>query len=69
MARLTTKQRKAMPKGQFALPKQKRFPINDKTHEEKAIQLAPRALKAGTITPMQKAMIDKKAKAKLNKGK
>jgi hypothetical protein len=66
MAKLTTKARKALPGKSFAGPGRS-FPIEDKDHARKAIQLAPRAEKAGSITPMQKAMIDKKARAKLGK--
>lgn len=66
MAKLTTKARKKLPKKSFAGPGRS-FPIENKVHAEKAIQLAPRAVKAGSITPMQKAMIDKKARAKLAK--
>lgn len=66
MAKLTTGQRKALPSKSFAGPGRS-FPINDKPHARKAIQLAPRAVKAGSITPIQQAMIDKKAKTKLGK--
>lgn len=66
MAKLSTAARNKLPKGKFAGPGRS-FPIEDKVHARKDIQLAPRAVKAGNITPMQKAMIDKKARAKLGK--
>lgn len=65
MARLTTKQRAALPASSFALPKQRAFPVNDTVHAQKALQLAPRAVAAGSITPAQAAAIRAKAKAKL----
>ncbi len=64
MAVLSTKQRAKLPTSQFAGPSRS-FPINDKIHAEKAIQLAPRALHAGHITPEQEAAIQAKARAKL----
>lgn len=67
MAKITTAARKKLPSKSFALPKKRAFPLTDKIHAEKAIQLAPRAEKAGNITPMQKAMIDSKAERKLGK--
>ncbi len=66
MAKLTTSKRKALPSSKFAGPGRS-FPIEDKVHAAKAIQLAPRAVKAGSITPMQKAMIDAKARKKLGR--
>jgi hypothetical protein len=64
MAKLSTQQRKKMPAKEFALPGG-RFPVNDKVHQEKAIQLAPRSLKAGNISASQEKSIVSKAKAKL----
>lgn len=66
MAVLSTKQRKAMSQNEYALPG-KRFPINDPTHQEKAIQLAPRSLHAGNISKAQEKTIIRKADAKLGK--
>lgn len=76
MAKLSTAKRKSLPKSEFALPSKKgkggknkagrgAFPINDKAHARKALQLAPRSLKAGNISPAQEATIQRKAKAKL----
>ena len=75
MAKLSTAQRKNLPKSSFALPSKKgssknkagrgAFPINDKVHAEKALQLAPRSRKAGNITASEERTIQRKAKAKL----
>lgn len=67
MAKLTTKARKAIPSSKFAL-KGRRFPIEDKAHAVAAERLAPKSEKAGNISPMQEAMIERKAKAKLRRG-
>jgi hypothetical protein len=56
-----------MPKSQFAGPG-KSFPVNDAIHAEKALQFVGRSAAAGNITPMQAAIIKRKAKAKLATG-
>jgi len=61
-----------MPKSEFALiqkmdgEQRKRFPINDKEHARKALQLLPRAK---DVSASEKAMIKRKARQKLNKTK
>jgi hypothetical protein len=65
MAKLTTKQRKALPASTFALPGG-RFPINDKNHARAAITGASRSFNVGNISASQKATIDRKAEAKLS---
>jgi hypothetical protein len=42
MARLTTKERDALPSRDFVFPKTRRYPIEDKEHAQKAVQLAGR---------------------------
>jgi len=64
MARLTTKTRKALPSKSFAGPGRS-FPVEDKVHAQKALQLVGRSQAAGNITPMQAAMIKSKARSKL----
>ena len=64
MAKLTTGQRNKLPGSSFAGPGRS-FPINDKVHAQKALQLAGRSEAAGNITPMQEAMIKTKARKKL----
>ncbi len=36
MAKLTTKQRKKIPKGEFGLPGEKKYPMPDKSHARNA---------------------------------
>ena len=67
MAKITTTQRKKLPAKTFALPKKRAFPMPDKSHAADAIRMAAYSEKKGNITPMQKAMIDRKANAKLGK--
>lgn len=66
MAKLTTKQRKAMPASEYALPG-KRYPVNDKNHAVAAKSRATQQVKAGNLTPAAKSMIDAKANRVLGK--
>lgn len=61
MAVLTAAQRRHMPSSEYALPGKKMFPINDKIHQEKALQLVSRAENAGSITPSEAATVRRKA--------
>jgi len=64
MARLNAKARASLPSKDFAGPGRS-FPVNDKVHAEKALQLVGRSVKAGNTTPAQAATIKAKARAKL----
>ncbi len=64
MARLTTEQRKKMKSSEFALSG-RRFPVEDKTHAEKALQLVGRAQKAGNISASEAAKVRAAARKKL----
>jgi hypothetical protein len=67
MSKLTTGQRNSLSEKAFALPGRK-FPIEDRAHQEAALKLVGRSLKAGNITPAQAATVKRKARAKLGKG-
>lgn len=67
MAILTTKQRKAMPQAEYALPG-KRFPVNDRSHAANAKARATQGVKAGTLSPAQAKKVDAAAN-KVLKGK
>lgn len=76
MAKLSSKQRDNLPDSAFALvfkdskgETQRMFPIYDKNHAVQALRMAPRALKAGTISRSQYNTVVAKAKAKLGPGK
>ena len=68
MATLTTKQRKAMPQKDYALPG-KRFPVEDRAHAANAKARASQGVKAGTLSPSQAAKVDAAANKVLKKGK
>lgn len=60
MAKLTTKERKAVPKQEFGLPGRKAYPMPDKAHAANAKARAAQQV-GKSITPAQKAEIDAKA--------
>lgn len=69
MAKLTTKQRKQLPKSSFGLPATKSYPMPDKSHAANAKARAAQQVKAGNLTPAQKKQIDAKANAVLKSKK
>lgn len=62
MATLSTDQRKEMPKSEFGVPSQRRFPINDKNHARAALSMIGRAK---NLTASEKVNIIRLAHAKL----
>lgn len=67
MAKLSTAQRKAMPKSEFALPGRKAYPVNDRGHAVAAKSRASAAVNAGRMSPSTEAKIDRKADKVLGK--
>lgn len=59
MAVLTTKARKEMPRGSFALPEERAYPINDPSHARNALSRV-----AQNGTPAQKAEVRAKVHEK-----
>lgn len=64
MAKLTTKARKALPKGDFAGP-DRSYPINDKRHAANAKARATQMVKKGKLSPAAAAKIKAAANRKL----
>jgi len=62
--KLSTKARKSLPSKVFAGPGRS-FPIPDKTHALKALQLAPYSEEKGNISPAEESRIKTKARKKL----
>jgi len=65
MAKLTTKQRKALPSSKFALPGG-RYPVNDRAHAANAKARATQMVNKGKLSAAQKQTIDAKANKVLN---
>lgn len=67
MAKLSKKQRDALPAKDFAEPRQRAYPVEDPAHARNAKARASQAVKAGRMSAAQEAKIDAKADAVLKK--
>ncbi len=61
MAELSEKKRDSMPKSQYGLPEERKYPMPDKSHARNAKARASQQEHKGTITERQKEKIDRKA--------
>jgi hypothetical protein len=68
MAKLSTKSRNKLPKSDFALPSERKYPVEDKAHAVAAKSRATQMEAKGKLSPSSKAKIDAKAD-KVLKGK
>jgi len=69
MATLSAKARKAIPKKEFGLPGEKKYPMPDRAHAANAKARASQMEKAGKLSASSKSKIDAKANKILKKGK
>lgn len=69
MAKLTTKERKAIPKSEFGLPGKRAYPMEDANHARNAKARASQAVNAGRMSKSTEAKIDRKADKVLGKSK
>ncbi len=69
MAILTPTKRKKLPKNDFGLPSEKKYPMPDKAHAGNAKARASQMVKAGKLSKSSEEKIDAKANKILNKGK
>jgi hypothetical protein len=68
MAELKSKSRNKLPKSEFAEPDKRAYPIEDKAHASNAKARSTQEVNAGRMSKSEKAKIDKKADAVLDKG-
>ena len=61
MAKLTTSMRKAIPSSEFALPAQRKYPVNDRTHAANAKARATQMVSKGKLSSGAAAKIRAKA--------
>ena len=61
MAKLTAKVRNKLPKSDFGLPGEKKYPMPDKSHAVAAKSRATQMVDKGKLSPSSKAKIDAKA--------
>jgi hypothetical protein len=60
MAKLTAKARKKIPKSEFGIPSERKYPMPDKSHAANAKARATQMVKAGKLSKSAEAKIDKK---------
>jgi hypothetical protein len=69
MTKLTTKKRNKLPKSDFGLPGEKKYPMPDKVHAVNAKARATQMANKGKLSSSSKEKIDAKANRVLDKGK
>ncbi len=69
MTKLTTKRRDSLPKQEFGMPGERKYPMPDKSHARNAKARANQMEHEGKLSPSAKAKIDSKADKILKKGK
>jgi hypothetical protein len=69
MAKLTSKSRDKIPKKEFGLPGEKKYPMEDRAHAANAKARASQMEKKGKLSSSSKAKIDAKANKILGKKK
>jgi hypothetical protein len=62
MAKLRAAARNKLPASTFGLPKQRKYPMEDRVHQIKAEEFATKEEHAGKLSPAQAARIRAKAK-------
>lgn len=65
MAKLTSKKRNALPDSAFAIPSERKYPLNDASHRRNAKSRASEMEDKGEITAKTEKMIDRKADSRM----
>ena len=68
MSKLTTKKRNSLPKSDFGLPGERKYPMNDKNHARAAESRASEMEHKGKISKSTENKIDAKANRVLDGG-
>lgn len=68
MAKLKAKQRNALPKSDFGLPGERKYPMPDANHARAAKSRASEMEHKGSLSASSKAKIDAKANRVLDRG-
>jgi hypothetical protein len=69
VAKLTESQRKRIPASKFGEPKERKYPMPDRSHAANAKARASQQVKKGNLSEAEKRKIDAKADKILRKGK
>ena len=68
MAKLTSAKRNKLPKSDFGLPGEEKYPMPDKAHAANAKARATQMVNKGKLSPSSKSKIDAKANRVLDNG-
>lgn len=68
MSKLKTESRQDLPKREFALPEERKYPVEDKAHARNAKARAAQQEKAGNLSGADRKKVDAKADKVLGKG-
>lgn len=69
MAKLTSKKRNKLTTSEFAMPGERKYPVNDRAHAANAKARAQQQFDKGDLSKSQLKRIDAQANAVLNKKK
>jgi hypothetical protein len=69
MAKLDTKERKKLPKGEFALPESRKYPVDTKARAANAKARASEMVNKGKLSKSSEEKIDAKADKVLSRKK
>lgn len=69
MAKLNAAKRKKIPSSKFGLPKERKYPMEDKAHAKNAKARASQMVKKGKLSKAKEEKIDRKADKVLGKKK
>jgi hypothetical protein len=67
MAKLKAATRNALPKGEFGLPEERKYPMPDRSHAGNAKARAAQQVKRGKLSPAKEKRIDAMANRILGK--
>ena len=67
MSKMTTEDREEIPKGKYALPEERKYPVEDKPHARNAKARAAQQEKAGNLSAADRKRVDAKADKVLGK--
>lgn len=67
MSKLTTEDREGIPKGKYALPEERKYPVENKPHARNAKARAAQQEKAGNLSADDRKRVDAKADKVLGK--
>jgi hypothetical protein len=69
MAKLNARSRSVLRSAQFGLPRQRKYPVHDRSHAANAKARATQQYKKGRLSASQRGQINRRANAVLRRGR